>query len=124
MRANFVLGLSCFYSLKYFNMSIHFSDSDFEEKVLKSSQPVLVDFFAEWCGPCKMMSPTIDKLATEYESKVTIGKLDVDANGQTAGKYMVQSIPTLLFFKGGEVVDKLIGYKSEEELKKHLDALL
>jgi thioredoxin 1 len=105
-------------------MSIHFSDSDFEEKVLKSSQPVLVDFFAEWCGPCKMMSPTIDKLATEYESKVTIGKLDVDANGQTAGKYMVQSIPTLLFFKGGEVVDKLIGYKSEEELKKHLDALL
>lgn len=105
-------------------MAIHFTDSDFEEKVLKSDRPVLVDFYAEWCGPCKMMSPTVDKLAAEYEGKIRIGKLDVDANEQTAGKYMVQSIPTLLFFRGGEVVDKLIGYKSEEELKKHLDALL
>ena len=105
-------------------MAIHFTDADFEEKVLKSTKPVLVDFFAEWCGPCKMMSPAIDKLSSEYEGKIVIGKLDVDSNEQTAAKYMVQSIPTLLFFKGGEAVDKLVGFKSEEELKKHLDALL
>lgn len=105
-------------------MAVHFSDSDFDQEVLKSTMPVMVDFYAEWCGPCKMMGPIIDKLSTEYEGKVKIGKLDVDANEQTGGKYMVQSIPTLMFFKGGEVVNKLLGYKSEEELKKNLDDLL
>lgn len=105
-------------------MAVHFTDGDFEQEVLKSTEPVLVDFYAEWCGPCKMMEPIINKLATEYEGKVKIGKLDVDANEQTGGKYMVQSIPTLLFFKGGEVVNKLVGYKSEEALKASLDALL
>lgn len=105
-------------------MAVHFSDSDFEQEVLKSSSPVLVDFYAEWCGPCKMMAPIIDKLATEYEGKVKIGKLDVEANGQVSAQFGVQSIPTLLFFKGGEVVNKLVGYKSEEELKTNLEALL
>ena len=105
-------------------MAIHFSDADFEEKVLKSDRPVLVDFFASWCGPCQMMSPIIDKLATDYEGKVTIGKLDIEANEEVPNKYMIQNIPTLILFKSGEVVDKLMGYKSEEDLKKYLDDFL
>lgn len=105
-------------------MAVHFSDNDFDQEVLQSKIPVLVDFYADWCGPCKMMAPIIDKLATEYEGKVKIGKLDVEANEQTGGKYMVQSIPTLLFFKDGEVVNKLVGYKSEEDLKKNLELIL
>ena len=100
-----------------------FTDDNFEEEVLKADGPVLVDFFAEWCGPCKMLGPIIEELAGEYEGKVKIGKCDVDAAPQTAGKYGVQSIPTLIFFKGGEAVDKLMGFQSKEALKEKLDAL-
>jgi thioredoxin 1 len=105
-------------------MTPHFSDADFDQEVIQSKIPVLVDFYAEWCGPCKMMGPTIDKLAAEYEGRIKVGKLDVDANERKSGEFMIQSIPTLYFFKDGKVVNKLMGYKSEEELKKNLEALL
>ena len=99
-----------------------FTDANFEAEVLKSEGVVLVDFFAPWCGPCKMMSPVIDKLAEEYKGKVKIGKMDVDESGETAMKYEVQSIPTLIIFKNGAIADKLIGFQSEESLKEKLDA--
>lgn len=102
---------------------VTFTDANFEAEVLKSKEPVLVDFFATWCGPCKMMAPTIDKLAAAYKGKVKIGKLDVDENMETSGKYGVQSIPTLIFFKDGQAVDQLIGFQSEEALKQKLEAL-
>ncbi|MFH1533570.1 MAG: thioredoxin [Nitrospirota bacterium] len=102
---------------------IIFTDDNFGEEVLKSDVPVLVDFFAEWCGPCKMLGPIVEELTGEYEGKVKIGKLDVDASPTVAGKYGVQSIPTLIFFKGGEAVDKLMGFQSKEALKAKLDAL-
>jgi thioredoxin 1 len=97
-----------------------FTDDTFEQEVLKSDIPVLVDFFAEWCGPCKMLAPVIEELAKEYEGKWKIGKLDVDASYQTAAKYSVQSIPTLLFFKDGKVVDSVMGFQSKEALKAKL----
>ncbi len=105
-------------------MAKHFNDADFDREVLQSKIPVLVDFYAEWCGPCKMMAPVIDKLAAEYEGKFLIGKLDVDANEQKSAEYMVQSIPTLIFFKDGKAVHRDMGFKSEEVLKKMLDKLL
>jgi thioredoxin 1 len=105
-------------------MAVHFSDADFQQEVIQSNIPVVVDFYAEWCGPCKMMAPIIDKLSAEYEGKVKIGKVDVEANERVSNEYMVQSIPTLFFFKDGKVVNKLLGYKSEEELKRHLQTLL
>lgn len=104
-------------------MAVHFTDDNFEEEVIKSDIPVLVDFYAEWCGPCKMMAPVIEGLATEYEGKVKIGKLDTDANPQKSGEYGIVSIPTLIVFKGGQKVDQLVGFKSGEDLKKVLDAL-
>jgi thioredoxin 1 len=98
-------------------MAEHINDANFDQEVLKSDIPVLVDFYAEWCGPCKMMAPTIDKLAEENKGKFKIVKLDVEANEQAGGTFQVQSIPTLIFFKGGKAVDKLIGFKSEEVLR-------
>ena len=100
-----------------------FTDANFSEEVLNSELPVLVDFFAEWCGPCKMLAPTIEKLAKKYDGKWKIGKLNVDDSPNMAMKYGVQSIPTLLFIKKGEVVDKMMGFKSEEVLKEKLDTL-
>ena len=101
-----------------------FTDSNFEGDVLGGKGIVVVDFFAPWCGPCKMMAPVIDKLATEYEGKVVIGKLDIDVNPQASQKYEVQSIPTVIFFKDGQVVEKLIGFQSEEQLRQKIDSLL
>ncbi|MFO0781009.1 MAG: thioredoxin [Candidatus Gracilibacteria bacterium] len=100
-----------------------FTDKNFAEEVLKSSGLVMVDFFATWCGPCKMMAPAVEKLAGAYSGKAKIGKLDVDENPDTAMKYEIQSIPTTIFFKNGEMVEKLVGFQSEEALKKKLDAL-
>ncbi len=91
-----------------------FTDANFEAEVLKSELPVLVDFYADWCGPCKMIAPVISQLAEEYEGKFTIGKLNVDQNGTTAQQYRVMSIPTLLIFKNGEVVDKVVGAASRQ----------
>lgn len=102
---------------------VNFSDANFNEEVLKSDSPVMVDFYAPWCGPCKMMAPTVDKLAEEYSGKVKIGKLNVDESTEISSKYEIQSIPTIIFYKNGEVVDKMIGFQSEESLKQKLDSL-
>lgn len=101
-------------------MEFTFTDENFEEEVLKSDVPVLVDFYAEWCGPCKMMGPIIEELAGEYKGKWKIGKLNVDEAPVTSQKYGVQSIPTLMFFKDGQVVNMAIGFQSKEALKAKL----
>jgi thioredoxin 1 len=104
------------------NNVLTFSDAAFDTEVLKSAEPVLVDFWAEWCGPCRMMSPTIDTIASEYAGKAKVGKLNVDDNGQTAMRYNVRGIPTLLLFKDGKVVDQRVGAVGKDEVKKMLNA--
>ena len=98
-----------------------FTDSNFDESVLKSGEPVLVDFWAEWCGPCKRLAPTVDALATDYVGKVTVGKLNVDDNPDVAFKFQIRGIPTLLLFKGGQVVESVVGLAQKEDLKKAID---
>lgn len=105
-------------------MPIKVTDSNFEQEVLKSDVPVMVDFWAEWCGPCRMIHPIIDELGKEYEGKAKMTKLDVDSNPQTASKYGVRNIPTVLFIKGGEVVDKQVGAVPKKVFQKKLDAIL
>jgi len=100
------------------------TDQNFEAEVLKADTPVLVDFYAEWCGPCKMMSPIIDELAKEYEGRVKIVKLNVDENQQTAGQFQVMSIPTLFIFKGGQIADQLVGYQDKGSLEERLNNVL
>ena len=87
-----------------------FEDATFEQEVLQSQGPVLVDFYADWCGPCKMMAPVIDKVASDFDGRLTVGKLDVDANTGVAMRYGIMSIPTLGIFQGGKLVDRLVGY--------------
>ena len=98
-----------------------FEDGTFEQEVLKSDTPVLVDFWATWCGPCKAIAPAVDEIAREYKGKVKVGKLDVDQNQQVAGKYGIRSIPTLLVFKGGRVVDTIIGQVPKSKLADALN---
>lgn len=93
----------------------------FDEEVMSSSVPVLVDFWAEWCGPCKALGPTIDQIAAEYEGKAKIFKLDVQSEAALAGKYGVQSIPTLLIFKGGQVVGRLVGLRPKPDITAEID---
>ena len=104
---------------------VEVTDSNFQNEVLKSDTPVLLDFWAEWCGPCKMIAPVVEELAKEYDGKLKVGKVDVDANQQTSMQYGVRSIPTLLIFKGGKVVDQLIGAVPKrmlaEKIAKHLN---
>ena len=97
------------------------TDAEFESTVLQSDKPVILDFWAEWCQPCKMLSPTVEEIAGEYEDTVRVGKLNVDDNPDTATKYGIRGIPTLLFFKGGQVVQQLVGVKSKSEIKKVID---
>jgi thioredoxin 1 len=99
-----------------------FTDANFDAEVLKAKGLVMVDFFATWCGPCKMMAPAVEKLAEEYKGVVKIGKLDVDDNPEWSGKYSIQSIPTTIFFKNGEMVDQLVGFQSGEVLKEKIEA--
>ncbi len=100
----------------------HVNDEQFESEVIKSDVPVLVDFFAGWCGPCKMLAPTIDELADEYAGKAKVVKVDVDEAPETAQKFGVQSIPTLIVFKNGEATDKKVGVVSKDDLKEMIDA--
>jgi thioredoxin 1 len=105
-------------------MAEHITDDNFDAEVLKSDVPVLVDFYAEWCGPCKMMAPAIDKLSKEYDGKFKIVKLDIDQNEKNRDEFQIQSIPTLIFFKKGKPVHQLVGYKSEEALRQNIEAQL
>jgi thioredoxin 1 len=100
------------------------TNSNFEGEVLKSDKPVMVDFWAPWCGPCKTIGPIIDEIANEYNGRAVVGKINVDDEGELARKYRVMSIPTLLFFKNGEVVERLIGARPKNDLTKILDGQL
>jgi thioredoxin 1 len=100
------------------------TDNDFDQEVLKASKPVLVDFWAPWCGPCRMVAPVVEELAEEYDGQVDFVKLNTDDNPNTAVKYGIRSIPTLLVFKGGEPVGQIIGFRPKSDLKKRLDAVV
>ncbi|CCQ90573.1 Thioredoxin-1 [Nitrospina gracilis 3/211] len=100
------------------------SDDEFDRSILQSDKPAVIDFWAEWCQPCKMLAPTVEELAGEYDGKVVVGKLNVDDNPQTATKYGIRGIPTLLFFKDGQVVQQLVGVKSKAEIQKVIDETL
>lgn len=100
------------------------SDNEWDAEVLSNDTPVLVDFWAPWCGPCKMVAPVVEELAEEYDGKVKFVKLNTDDNIETASKYGIRSIPTLMVFKGGEAVEQVVGFRPKSELKKSLDKAL
>ena len=106
------------------NNVIQITDANFEEEVTKSTTPVLVDFWAEWCQPCRRLAPTIEKLATDYAGKVKVGKLDTDANHATASKFGISAIPTVIVFKGGQVAQKFVGLRGEKDFREALDAAI
>ena len=106
------------------NMALELTDSNFEELALKSDKPVMVDFWAEWCGPCRMVGPVVDELAKEYDGKAVVGKVNVDNNPQVAMKYGIRSIPTILFLKNGEVVDRSVGAVPKSQLSQKLEGQL
>jgi thioredoxin 1 len=97
------------------------TDSNFDQSVVKSAQPVLVDFWADWCGPCRRLAPTVDELATDYDGRITVGKLNVDDNPNTAFRYSIRGIPTLLLFKGGQIVEQIVGLADKDSLKRLID---
>ncbi|MBM4404737.1 MAG: thioredoxin [Chloroflexi bacterium] len=103
---------------------VEVSDQNFEAQVLKAATPVVVDFWAVWCGPCRMIAPVVEELATEYDGKVSFVKLNVDENPETSMKYSVRAIPTLLIFKGGKPVDQIVGAVPKREIKRRVDALM
>ncbi len=100
------------------------TDANFQNEVLDSKEPVLVDFWAEWCGPCRMLAPTIDDLAAEYKGRVKVGKVDTDANRNTAMKFQISAIPTIMLFKNGEAVKKFVGLTPKRDFKAAIDAAL
>lgn len=106
------------------NLIKNVTEATFDAEVLKASTPVLVDFWAEWCGPCKMIAPVLDELATELDGQLTIAKVDVDAQAALAGQYGITAIPTLLLFKGGQIVDQLRGAKSKRAIRDTVEPYL
>lgn len=105
-------------------MALEITDENFEEIVLKSNKPVLVDFWAEWCGPCRMIGPVVEELSSDYADKAIIGKVNVDENPGVSAQFGIRSIPTILFIKNGEVVDKNVGAAAKAQLASKLDAIL
>lgn len=103
---------------------LEFSDDQFQSEVLESSQPVLVDFWAPWCGPCKMLAPTIDEVANEFEGQVRVGKMNTDENPQTATQHGISAIPTVMLFKGGEVVERFVGVTPKDQFSDKINAHL
>ncbi|KKR76285.1 MAG: lpbca thioredoxin [Candidatus Levybacteria bacterium GW2011_GWA2_40_8] len=112
------------YSCLYEMADVNFKDSDFEAEVLKSEVPVVVDFWAQWCAPCRIVSPIIEELAKDYEGKVKVGKLNVDENPQVSQTYNVMSIPSIIIFKEGQPVKILIGAQAKENFKRAIDEVL
>lgn len=104
-------------------MALQITDANFEE-LLGTGKPMVLDFWAEWCGPCRMVSPIIDELAQEYEGRVTIGKINVDENDDVVGQFGIRNIPTVIFFKNGEMVDKIVGATSKDKFKEKVENLL
>jgi|TARA_B110000305_G_C19443135_1_gene643157 thioredoxin 1 len=105
-------------------MALEITDASFDEVVLKSDKPVLVDFWAAWCGPCRMVGPIMEEISSEYEGKAVVGKVDVDANQEFAAKYGVRNIPTVLLFKDGEVIDKQVGVAPKSTYTQKIDAAI
>jgi thioredoxin 1 len=110
--------------IKFIKMAVEFTDANFEELALKSDKPVLVDFWAEWCGPCRMVGPLVEEIANEYDGKAIVGKVNVDQHPNISAKYGIRSIPTIIFLKNGEVVDKSVGAVPKSQLAEKLDAAL
>lgn len=105
-------------------MALEITDANFEELVINSDKPVVIDFWAVWCGPCRMVGPIIEELATEYAGKAVVGKVDVDSNPNVAMKYGIRNIPTVIFVKGGEVIDKQVGAAPKQKFVEKLEAIL
>ena len=101
-----------------------FNDENFQTEVIDSELPVMVDFYATWCGPCKALTPIVEKLAGDYEGKIKVGKLNIDEAPQTPGQSAVRAVPTIVFFKGGQAVDQMVGLKKESELRDRIDSLI
>lgn len=105
-------------------MALEITDANFEELVLKADKPVLLDFWAVWCGPCRMVGPLVEEISAEYEGKAVVGKVDVDSNPAVSAKFGIRNIPTILFFKNGEIVDKQVGAVPKQTIAGKLDAIL
>jgi thioredoxin 1 len=103
---------------------VEVNDSNFEQEVLKSPQPVMIDFWAAWCGPCKAIAPLVDEIANQYNGKLKVVKMDVDSNAATPQRYGVRGIPTLLLIKNGQVKKQIVGYKPKDELQREVDSIL